>query len=165
MTFLLTYWRVFAIAAALAAAAAGGAYQMHKHDQVKYDAMKAEYDTFKGGVAALGEAAEKDKQRVEAANAANKKRADDELAKAKRDLAGLYDAYGRLREQSRTRGSVLPTATPGASDPDRACFSRAALDRGLAEADGVLQDGAAKILLRGDTALNGLDVAKRWAQK
>lgn len=162
MTFLLTYWRVFAIAAALAAAAAGGAYQMHKHDQVKYDAMKAEYDTFKGGVAALGEAAEKDKQRVEAANAANKKRADDELAKAKRDLAGLYDAYGRLRD--RPRGSVLPTATPGANDPDRTCFSRAALDRGLAEADGVLQDGVEKILLRGDTAIGALDAVKRWAQ-
>lgn len=28
MTFLLTYWRVFAIAAALAAATAGGAYQI-----------------------------------------------------------------------------------------------------------------------------------------
>jgi hypothetical protein len=165
MKFFLTYWRVFAIAAALLAAAAFGAYKMHVHDQIEYDLLKSEYDVFKGGVAALGEAAKTKKAEQEKSDAARKKRADDELAKTKSDLAGLYDAYGRLRDQRRNNpsGSVLPAAAPGAVDPDRACFSRASLDRGLAEADGLLQDGAAKILLRGDTAISGLNTAKRWA--
>ena len=166
MMFFLTYWKVFAVAAAILAAAGFGAYKMHVHDQIKYDALQSEYDTFKGGVAALGAAAEARRMEQEKSDAARKKRADDEHAKTKSDLAGLYDAYGRLRDQRRTSASsgVLPQAAAGAVDPDRACFSRAALDRGLAEADGLLQDGAAKILLRGDTAISGLNTAKRWAQ-
>jgi hypothetical protein len=92
-----------------------------------------------------------------------KEKADVQNAKQKRDLAGLYAAYASLRDQR--RGSLLPQAASGAANPERTCFDRASLDRGMEAADGVLQRGAEKILLRGDTAIVDLETARKWAQK
>ena len=92
-----------------------------------------------------------------------KEKADAQNAKSKRDLDGLYAAYRSLRDQR--RGSLLPQAASGAANPERSCFDRASLDRGMEAADGVLQRGAEKILLRGDTAITDLNTARTWAQK
>jgi len=59
---------------------------------------------------------------------------------------------------------VVAAAAPGSSSPERACFDRAALDRGLANADGLLQEGAIGILQRGDQAIVDLNTAKCWAR-
>ena len=59
----------------------------------RLDAAKAEYAAFKVKVEILGEQAEKAAKTRELEDLATKKRADDENAKKKRDLAGVYDAY------------------------------------------------------------------------
>lgn len=128
----------------------------------RLDACKAEFETFKTEVRVIGEQAaaeakaqeEKDKQRL--------KRANDENAKAKRDLAGMYAAYDSLRSQ-RTSQSALPAAAPGAADPDRACFSRSAIDKGMADIDRQLLDGAESIIRKGDGAIVDLNTARKWA--
>ena len=129
----------------------------------RLDAAKAEYAAFKVKVEILGEQAQKAAKARELEDLATKKRADDENAKTKRDLAGVYDAYRSLRAQ-RAGGSLLPAAAPGSSSPQRACFDRAALDLGLAKADGLLQEGAIGILQRGDQAIVDLNTAKGWAR-
>jgi hypothetical protein len=147
----------------LAGVAGAAALKMHQHDQIRYDALADDFAKFRSSVAALGEQAEKAARTRELEDLATKKRADDENAKTKRDLAGVYDAYRSLRAQ-RAGGSLLPTATTGSSSPERACFDRAALDRGLADADAILQEGAIGILQRGDQAIVDLNTAKRWAR-
>jgi hypothetical protein len=157
--------RILVLAAICAALVGVGAALAAKHYAPKLKQLQSDFDTFKGGVEALGKAAEKRTKEVNEANAKRKKDADAENGKTKRDLAGLYLAYQRLRDQRANAGSgLLPKPRPDAPSPDRITLDRAALDRGLAEADGVLQSGAAKILLRGDQAITNLDTAKRWAK-
>ena len=128
----------------------------------RLEAVKKEYAEFVAKVKALGEAQEVIAKAKDAENQKTKERADEQNQKAKRDLAGLYDAYGRLREQS-SRRSDLPVAGANTASPGDITFDRAALDRGLATADGILQSGATKILRRGDEAIADLDTAKSWA--
>ena len=128
----------------------------------RLDAAKAEYAAFRAKVEVLGEQAQKAAKTRELEDLATKKRADDENTKTKRDLAGVYDAYRSLRAQ-RAGGSFLPAATPNSSSPQLACFDRAALDLGLAKADGLLQEGAFGILQRGDQAIVDLNTAKTWS--
>ena len=129
----------------------------------RLDAAKAEYATFAAEVELLGKQAAKAAKTRELEDLATKKRADDENTKTKRDLAGVYDAYRSLRAQ-RAGGSLLPAAPASAASADRACFDRAALDLGLAKADGLLQEGAIRILQRGDQAIVDLNTAKGWAR-
>lgn len=148
-----------AIAVAILVAGLGAAVKVQTS---RLDACKAEFGAFQAKVAALGEVAAKEAKTRETANLEAKKRADNENLRTKRDLAGLYDAYGKLRDQYAGR-SNLPAAAPGSANPDVACFDRAALDRGLAGADGILQAGAIGILRRGDSAIADLNTAKEWA--
>ena len=129
----------------------------------RLDSVKAEYAAFTAKVEVIGEQAAKAAKTRELEDLATKKRADDENAKTKRDLAGVYDAYRSLRAQ-RAGGSLLPAAPASAASADRACFDRAALDLGLAKADGLLQEGAIRILQRGDQAIVDLNTAKGWAR-
>lgn len=100
----------------------------------------------------------------DAENKQAKEKADAKNAKSRSDLDSLYAAYRSLRDQPR-HGSLLPAAAPGAASPATACFDRAAFDRGMETADGILQDGAERILKRGDAAIVDLDDARRWAQR
>ena len=125
----------------------------------RLDAAKAEYATFAAEVELLGKRAAKAAKTRELEDLAAKKRADDENAKTKRDLDGVYDAYRSLRAQ-RAGGKLLPTAATGSGSPARACFDRAALDLGLAKADAILQEGALGILQRGDQAIVDLNTAR-----
>lgn len=149
-----------AIAVALLVAGLGAALKIQTS---RLDACKAEFGAFQAEVKVLGEQAEIKARMTEETNRKAKERADNENSRAKRDLAGVYDAYGKLLHATAGR-SPVPAAAAGAADPDRACFSRAALDRGLAAADGVLQEGAVGILRRGDSAIVDLNTAKAWAQ-
>ena len=136
----------------------GGLYYKVNHDGVVAGRaeVKSQWDA----------ANDKAKKTADATNEENriaKEKADAANAKTKRDLDGVYAAYRSLRDQRRV-GSVLPAAPSGAASPATASFDRSALDRGMAEADGVLQRGAEKILLRGDQAIVDLNTAKEWAK-
>lgn len=145
-----------AIGLAAALAVAGIALKVQT---ARLDAVKAEYDGFVSQTKAIGEAAEKAAKLKAEDDRKRKEAADAETAKTRRDLAALYDAYGRLRDQ-RTRSGYLPPAAPGSASPDRACFDRAAVDRAMAELD----RGVSEIARRGDQAIGDLDAARRWAR-
>lgn len=129
-------------------------------------AVQAAFDLFKQEVKLLGEQQAEKAKAQDLLNAQFKEKANVELAKSKTELSGLYAAYRKLRQQgSHTYSSPLPAASATAASPALATFDREVLDRGLAIADGILQEGAEKILQRGDTAIVELNVSKRWAQK
>ena len=145
-----------AIAAAVVIAGLGIALKVQTS---RLAAVKAEYAQFKGGVEALGKAAELAAKTKEAEDAVNKEKADAQNAKTKRDLAGLYAAYGSLRDQ-RARGSLLPEAAAGAASPGRISFDRAGFDSALSGFD----KGVTGLLEIGDQGIADLDTARRWAQ-
>ena len=134
-----------------------------KVQSARLDNVKQEYATFKAEVKAKGEAQEAATKLKDAENKLAKEKADGLNAKAKRDLAGLYDAYSKLLDTN-SRLSQLPPAAPGSASSSDITFDRASLDRGLAAADGILQSGATKILRRGDEAITDLNTAKNWIQ-
>lgn len=125
----------------------------------RLDALRTEYAEFKAGVKALGEAAIVSAKAKEAADQAKKEKSDAANAKTKRDLAGLYAAYGSLRDQ-RARGSLLPEAAPGSSSPDRITFDRAGFDSALSGFD----KGVTGLLAEGDGAITDLNTARSWAR-
>lgn len=139
--------------------------QSKRVDWAKDETLKVEaaYATFRAEVKVLGEKAKAETAKREADDRERKVRADAEHAKTKSDLAGVYDAYRKLRD-SRSGSSVLPQASATSRSPNVLTFDRSALDRGMGEADGVLQSGAEKILRRGDEAITDLNVARKWAK-
>jgi hypothetical protein len=151
--------------AAIAAALMGvGAVGASKYYAPRLEAEKRAFAEFRGGVEALGRAASLKAKETDEANRKRKETADAQAVKAKRDLDGLYAAYVGLRDSKRNAGSgVLPETSGTSGDPDRICFSRASLDRGLDEALGLLRSGSAPILRRGDEAVGGLRLAREWA--
>ena len=126
---------------------------------VRLDAAKAEYAGFVAKTDAIGKAQEAAAKIKDAENKTRMEKANADNARARRDLAGLYDAYGRLRDQ-RARGSLLPSAPAGAASSAIASFDRAGIDRALSEFD----SGVTGLIKRGDEAIADLDTAKRWAQ-
>ena len=145
-----------AIAAAVVIAGLGIALKVQTS---RLDAVRAEYAQVKGGVEALGHAAELAAKTKEAEDAVKKEKADAQNAKTKRDLAGLYAAYGSLRDQ-RARGSLLPEAAPGASSAVRIAFDRAGFDSALSGFD----KGVTGLLAEGDGAIADLNTAREWAR-
>lgn len=138
--------------------------QTKRVDWAKEETVKVEaaYATFRAETKALGEKARAETAKREASDRERKVRADAEHAKTKSDLDGVYAAYRSLRNQ-RSGGGVLPQASASTSSPNVVSFDRDALDRGMAEADGVLQSGAEKILRRGDEAIVDINAARKWA--
>jgi hypothetical protein len=122
----------------------------------RLDAIQTEYATFASGVEQVGKLA---------AAAAEKKEADDKLAKEKADHenvithAKLADTIKRLRAQRASSG-FLPPAAPGAGSPQRACFERDDLERALR----TLDRGVQELVAEGDEVTVNLSSAKRWAQ-
>lgn len=125
----------------------------------RLETVKAEYAGFLAQTRALGEAAKEAAKKKEAEDKKRKELADADYARARRDLAGLSDAYRSLRD-ARSSGfrslSAPPTTAAGTS---RACFDGAELQRTLERLDA----GGAGIAEEGDAARIGLDAAKRWA--
>ena len=152
----LPIWGYAAIGAAVVIAGLGLALKVQTS---RLDAVRAEYAGFVAQTKAIGEAAEKAAKLKEAEDKKRKETVDADLNRARRDLAGLADAYRSLREQ-RARSGFLPAAAPGAGSVTRACFDRAELERTLGEIDAV----GSGIAQEGDQARIGLDAAKRWAR-
>jgi hypothetical protein len=155
-------WIAGTIAVAAAATGAAGAWTVQGF---RLDAARAEYAAFTTQVKAAGDVQNVQTKAEDGANQQRKEKADGQNTEAKRGLVVHYAAARKLRvERARAGSGLLPSAPAGAPDPARACFDRAALDRGLENADGVLQEGAEKILHRGDAAVVDLNTAKTWAQ-
>lgn len=158
MSFVLLYWR-YIVMAVLAGAAAVQTLRLD-HAKVEYARLESEYGQFKATVAAMGEKAKKEAAEKEAADRKRKDDADAENAKVRRDLAGVYDAYRRLRDSRSTGGGILPSAPAGAPSAATAAFDRGRLDSALSAFD----RGVTGLLEEGDRAIADLDTARRWAQ-
>lgn len=160
MTFLLTYWRWIVLAALLAASAAFGAYKMHQHDQVVLDALKSEYSQFKGGVEALGKAAQIRAKETEAANEQRRISADVENKRSTDKL--LADIAGLRSERAKrdTAGGFVSQAAPGALNLKYACYDSAKLDDALRKLD----RGVQGLVAEGDKAVTDMNSSRAWAQ-
>lgn len=153
--------RLIALGAAFLAFGGFCAYRMHEHDQIAYDALQSEYDTFKGGVKALGEAAQKSADIKTAADKLAKEKADAASVVAKRTLDGLYSAYASLRDSRKgSGGSILSAPAPAAGSSAIVAFDRTAFDRAISDFDA----GAVGVLKQGDAAIADLNTAKAWAR-
>lgn len=115
----------------------------------------AQYDQYKGGVEALGRAAQIAAAKANLAAMKNKERVDEETKRVAAVAAG--DAR-RLRDSVAGR-SAVPGPGPGTERPDLACFDRTELDAAV----GDFQREAAEIAIEGAAAVTGLNLAKSWA--
>ena len=158
-SFVASNWRLLAFAGLLAVV--GVQTWRLDRSQSAYASLRAEYEQFQGGVRALGEKAKADAALREAADKLKKEKADAENARTRRDLAGLYDAYRKLRD-SRTHsgGGLVPPAAAGSASPATAAFDRSALDRALSGFD----SGVTGLLEEGDKAIADLNTAREWAR-
>lgn len=136
-----------------------GAFKMHAHDKIKYDELKQEYANFKGGVEALGRAAEKQTAARIAADKLNKETTDANHAKT---LAALRADNQRLLN-ARSSRSILPasTATAGSVEASTIRFDRGLLDDAIRRLDA----GVSGIAEQGDEARLSLNVARQWSLK
>lgn len=122
---------------------------------VRLTASKAEFAEFKGGVEALGRAAEK---------AAQDKAMQDKLFKEKVDaenvrLTAALNARTKQLRDARAGGGIVPAAPAGASRPDLAAFDRAELERAVR----ALDSGVQGLVDEGSQATVELNTAKAWA--
>lgn len=112
--------------------------------------------TYRGGVEALGHAAEEVTKATDATNEKRKERADE---KGKVAVAAVATGAKRVRDDVASRG-VVPEAPAPAPGPDVACYARADLDGVLRGFVGEVAD----LVARGGKAEAELNVAKEWAQ-
>lgn len=123
----------------------------------RLDALKSEYSSFKGGVAALGEQAKAANAKIALGNLKAKERADEENL---RTTATLRADIERLRhDRDSARGSFVPAAPAAARRPDLACFDRDELESAIRE----LVVEVRGLTDQGDAATLDLNTAKRWA--
>lgn len=161
MTFLLANWRLLGLA--LLIGAIGVQTWRLDRSQASYATLEAEFQQFKGAVAALGEKAKadaalreaEDKRKMEAANAEN--------ARTRNALNIALNGLRKLAPDPRR--SLLPVAPAGSSRPDLACFDRTEYQRADGEATGRLFEGARSLADEGSAATVDLDSARRWAQQ
>lgn len=155
---ILPWWTRWAVlAAALVAAGTFGAVKMHQHDQHAYDALAADFATFKAQVVAAGEAQEKRTAAISAHDELLKEEADHDheaaLTKLRADVASLRARRPDL--------GILPPATAGAGRADVACFDRGALESALralvADVRGFVDEGSEAVV--------DLNSAKLWASE
>lgn len=149
----------FKLSAVLAALILGlllGFSAAWKWQSSRVDAITAEYKGFIEAAQALGDAAQKEAAEREARDKVNKTKADNEN---KLTLDTLRADIKRLRN-ARASSNYLPSAAPGASHPELACFDRAELESAVQRFD----DEVTAIVSEGDEARVNLDTARQWAQ-
>jgi hypothetical protein len=135
----------------------GGLAAWGAFEKSRYDTLKQEYEQFKGGLKALGEAAKKAAAEREAQDKANKEKAD-ALHQAAVDQ--LNADIRRLRD-SRSRGGGLSSPAPAPGSVAGTCFDPALLAGALRRLD----EGSLGLVAEGAKAVTDLDGAKTWAQK
>ncbi len=120
--------------------------------------LAGEYAAFRNEVQRQGVAAAKAAKDQAAKDKANKEQTD---AKTKHNLDKLRADNRRLRDNARSRGSILPPAgAAGSPSPDRACINRAEFERAYQQ----LAEELRGLGEEGDGARLKLDAAKQWAQ-
>jgi len=149
----LPLWAYVALGAALLVTVMGVALKVQS---ARLDSLRAEYAAFVADVKAKGDAAQKAADEREAQDKRNKERSDAEIKKLHAANVSLSVS---LRD-ARSRGGYLPRASPGARDPDLACFSRAELESAI----GRLDAGLSGIALQGDQAITAIEALKVWNQ-
>lgn len=129
----------------------------HGRMQKKLDKVTNEYNQFKGGVAALGEAAKKAAERQRLADIDAKRKADENHA---RTTAALRADVKRLRDTNDSRRGRLPPAPAGSKCPEgQVCFDAAAFERAQRER----RDAVRGLVDEGTQVSVDLDVAREWA--
>lgn len=136
------------------------AYKMHEHDQIELEQVKADFNVFRGGVAALGKAAQDrakaqnalNQQNTENANAAHKL----EVAARDRTIAGLRSA----RAQRGASGGFVPGPGGTTGSPAVVRFNGSILDGALR----TLDQGVQGLVDEGSLAVIDLNAGKRFAQ-
>ena len=126
----------------------------------RLDNCKDEHALFVAQTKALGDAQNERAKQQELADRTRKEKTDAEAAKTRRDMAGVYDAYRKLRD-SNSRRSELPAAPSGSKRPDLSCFDRAEFARSV----GIIEEGVPRITEQGDAATLDLNAARAWAAK
>lgn len=125
-------------------------------------ATQGRFDAFVSHAKALGAAQAEKAKAEDAANKQRQEKANASLAKSRSDLAGVYDAYRRLRDQrENTGGRVVSAAPTFTASADRTCFDSKELVGSIRG----LETGILRILQQGDQAIIDLGVAKAWAIK
>lgn len=152
------FWpRLLLIGAICAGLVGAGAIGASKYYAPRLKALQSEFDTFRGGVEALGRAAEARKVAKEAADRLAKEKADRE----NKDATGrLLADVRRLRdERDRARGSFVPSPAPDSRDPATSCFDRNLLEQAIGRLVGQLRG----IAETGDQTALSLRIAREWA--
>ena len=147
---LLSPWFWLALAAA-AAGALGKAW----------DAERNAFAAYRGGVEALGKAQEERTRDRIALDKARKETADAQLVATTTAWAAAID---RVRREAGPVAGVVPPAPADAVRPDRACFDREELERGIRDSMEELRAATRRVVEKGDQTRLRLDSALRWAQ-
>lgn len=134
-----------------------GVYVEHGRMQKKLDKVTADFNQFKGGVAALGREAAARNAKTALNDIKRKERADEENA---RRTAALAAAVAKLRaDADRTRGGFVSALAAAARRADKAEEFGAKFERAYRE---LVQEIRA-VGDDGDKAVTDLDSAKEWA--
>lgn len=136
---------------------------VHGCQQDKLDTLAAEYNQFKGGVAAAGLAQNQASAAAEVAAIKRKERADESHAKkSAADRSTIAALRLRINAERDSRGGFVPDAPAGSRCPDgQACFDRADLERAVRE----LTAGVRRLADEGAEVERELNTAKEWAQR
>lgn len=124
----------------------------------RVEAVQAEFDKFKGGVAALGEKAKEEALRKELEDKQRKEKADEENRST---VATLNARVSQLRrERDAARSSIVPPSPSGSKCPEgQACFDRAELERTLREH----RQAVRGLVDEGSQVEIDLGTARKWA--
>lgn len=154
------FWPRLLLYGAICAALVGfGAAGAAKYYGPKLRALQSDFDQFRGGVEALGRAAEKRARETDEANRKRKVSADDEN---RRSTDKLLADNRRLRdERDRARGSFVPSPAPDSRSPDLACFDRNLLEQAI----GRLVGSVRGLAQEGDQSALDLTSARQWAAR
>lgn len=156
LTPYLTLIKVGAIILLLVTCVGIGAYEMHKHDTVKYDKLLLVHTTFVAQTKAAGDAQNKQTDATIKANQILKEQSD---ADYKKQHTADINTILRLRHDADSRGSFVPPSTATSNRPDLACFDRASLERALGAFIGDIRG----LSDEGTKATIDLNLAKKWA--
>lgn len=145
MPFLLANWKLILLAALVASSVLF--FKLWR-------GAVEDLTVFKAQVAAIGEQAKKDKERIEAENKLNKEKTD---ANHKRTTAALRADVARLRN---AHGGSVSIPAPSAGSPNVSCFDAAK----FADSVRAFDQGILGLVESGGQAVIDLDAAKGWAQ-
>ena len=122
------------------------------------DAIKHDFEQFKGVTKAIGQIYKDKAKRIEAEYKALTKRTDDAH---KKDTADLRADADRLRKQLNSGGGGLSGIPANPQRPDLACFERSQLDSAIRQ----YQSDLLGIAQKGAQATLDLDTAKSWVRE